>query len=81
MRKYGVRSFKYKYGARVGEEGTLFSVDIVCKDGRQARATFFGDAVKCAVDMLIEGSTYVLASGRWQQAGARSGLGRGACEV
>ena len=75
VRKYDVRYFMYKSGPRVGHEGKLVSVDIVLADGSQARATFFGDAVTRAHDMLKEGLTYALAGGRWQKARVGRGCG------
>ena len=62
--KHPPRSFVYKKGARVGKQASMFSADLVDSDGREARATFFGDAAVKHFGTLVEGRTYVLGGGQ-----------------
>ena len=62
-KKHPVRKFMYKKGTRAGKQGSMFSADLVGADGREARATFFGEAAVQNFGALEEGRTYVLAGG------------------
>ena len=63
-KKHPVRQFMYKKGTRAGKQGSMFSADLVVGvKGREARATFFGEAAVQNFGALEEGRTYVLAGG------------------
>ena len=45
VKKHELHKFTYKKGVRAGKQGSMFSAELVGKDGRESRATFFGEAV------------------------------------
>jgi replication factor A1 len=70
-KKNAPRTFKYRSGAKAGEEGHLFSIDLVDTEGKETRGTFFGESVDNFYELLQDGRTYMFSGGMVKKADQR----------